>query len=927
MLTISKPLSAAQIRTYHAEEFSNARQNYYTQGEEIRGQWHGHLARQWGLSGDVHEAHVHSLADGRHPITGAPLVAHQTARAYTDARGDRVTTIGHRAGWDGTFSAPKSVSLTALVGGDARVAEAHRASVRVALDETERYVQARIGRNHPAETTGKWIAASFEHDSARPVDGYAAPQLHTHVVFFNMTERSTGETRALQPQELYKTQQYATALYRSELATRLVALGYQIERGASGQPEIRGYTPEYLEASSPRRQQIQDHLEQSGRSGAGAAQIAAHQTREAKGDGSHEAMQRRHAALAEAHGNQPARVVQAARERARRGAHQVPHVTAHAAVTYATDRNLEREAVVDERPLMRDALARSMGEVPVDAIKHELAQRLAAGALIPVEQPAGRPGQVVTTPEMVQLERETIAAMRAGQETRAPLVTPLTRQAVAYASPHLSAHQRQAVDRLLANRDQIVALEGVAGAGKTTALTTVREAAEWEGYRVEGFAPTSRAAQKLAEAGIATSTLQRHLVQPDAPPDGQKHLYVVDESSLASTRQIHDFLERLGPRDRVVFVGDVRQHQAVEAGRPYQQLQEAGLTTIRLDDIVRQQDPALKQVVEQLARGDVRTAIRDLEGQGRVHEVADRQQRFTAIAHAYAQSPDGTLVVSPDNQSRVEINQAIHLLMQTAGRVQAREHHTRVLVPRQDVTGADRQWAAQYEPGNVVRYQRGSQTLGLGAGEYARVTHVDASENRVTVTRQSGARVAYDPRRLQGVTLYREADRAFAVGDRLQFTAPDRAHHVANRELATVEQIDTSGRLHVRLDSGRAVAFEPETQPHLDFGYAVTSHSSQGQTADRVLVQIDTERGGASLVNRRLAYVAVSRGRFDAQIYTDNRAQLGDALSREVSHRSAIEPNRGPATVEQVVGASSRAGRAAAVIARVGPGMAESHER
>ena len=221
----------------------------------------------------------------------------------------------------------------------------------MALDETERYVQARIGRNHPAETTGKWVAARFEHDSARPVDGYAAPQLHTHVVFFNVTERSTGETRALQPRELYKTQQYGTAIYRSELAARLAALGYEIERGSSGQPEIRGYSPEYLEASSPRRQQIQDYLEKTQRSGAGAAQIAAHQTREAKGDGSHEEMQRRHHALAEAHGHQPARVVQAARERARRGEHHVPQMTARTAVTYATDRNFEREAVVDERAL------------------------------------------------------------------------------------------------------------------------------------------------------------------------------------------------------------------------------------------------------------------------------------------------------------------------------------------------------------------------------------------------------------------------------------------------------------------------------------------------------------------------------------------------------------------------------------------------
>src|SRR5687768_6540197 len=148
---------------------------------------------------------------------------------------------------------------------------------------------------------------------------------------------------------------------------------------------------------------------------------------------------------------------------------------------------------------------------------------------------------------MLERERETLQAMGAGQQAYRPLATSVTRQVVQQNSTHLSDHQREAVDQILANRYQILALEGVAGACKTTALAAVREGAEWEGYRVEGFAPTSRAAQKLADADIPTSTLQRHLTQSDAPPDGSKHLYVLDESSLASTKQMHDFLSRLGP--------------------------------------------------------------------------------------------------------------------------------------------------------------------------------------------------------------------------------------------------------------------------------------------------------------------------------------------------------------------------------------------
>src|SRR6266481_2129048 len=299
MLTISKPLSAGQAQTYHLKEFTAKEQNYWSQRGVIAGEWQGRLTGQFGLVGAVSAEDFAKLSQGQHPQTSEQLVRQRASYEYQDADGKSIKTMEHRAGWDATFSAPKSVSLTALVGGDERVREAHRESVRVALDQLEHYTQARIGGNHPAETTGKWVAAKFEHDSARPVDGYAAPQLHTHVVFFNLTETEDGEAHALQPRELYKTQQYATAVYRSELALRLKELGYEIERGESSQPEIKGYSKEYLQASSPRRRQIEEHLAKENQRGAGAAQIAAHQTREGKLELSHEAMQERHRAMAE----------------------------------------------------------------------------------------------------------------------------------------------------------------------------------------------------------------------------------------------------------------------------------------------------------------------------------------------------------------------------------------------------------------------------------------------------------------------------------------------------------------------------------------------------------------------------------------------------------------------------------------------------
>lgn len=889
MLTISKPLSAGQARVYHQEEFGNARENYYTEGERIAGEWHGKLAEKWGLRGKVQEEHFWRLSDGQHPITGEQLIRHQTARQYVNGDGDTVKAMAHRAGWDATFSAPKSASLTALVGGDERVREAHQASVSVALDEMERYVQARLGGNLPPETTGNWVAARFEHDSARPVEGYAAPQLHTHVVFFNLTETENGETRPLQPQELYRTQQYATAVYRSELAHRLEVLGYEIEQGKSGQPEIKGYTREYLEASSPRRRQIEEHLAEEHRSGAAAAQIAAHQTREAKLNLSHDEMQRRHGEVALQFGGQPEHVTAAARARMYDIA-QIPAAKiAHAGVTFAKERNLEREAVAEERDLLADALRRSMGDATLAQVKADFEQRINAGEFIETKSRANYPGREFTTAEMIGYERETISAMRAGQGQHAAIAGFATRREIEAKHAHLSESQRRAVDEVLSNRDQVMALEGVAGAGKTTSLAAIREAAEREGFKVEGFAPTSRAAQKLGEAGIASGTLQRHLIRADREQEARRHFYILDESSLASTRQMNEFLHRLRADDRVLLVGDTRQHQAVEAGRPYEQLQEAGIQTARLDEIVRQKDPALKEVVEKLSRGQTKEAIEQLDSSGKVHEIFDRQHRIAAIAHEYAKQPEGTLVVSPDNRSRVEINQAIHYAMQDTGHMTYREHRVKVLVARQEVTGADRRWAAQYEPGNVVRYAKGSKTFGIAPGEYARVESVDEKQNRVTVAREDGERLSYDPRRLQGVTLYREAERAFSEGDRVQFTAPNRERHIANRELGAVEKIDEGGNLQIRLDSGRAVAFNIRDNPHLDHGYAVTSHSSQGQTAARVLVHVDTEQAGEKLVNQRLAYVAISRGRYDAQIYTNDRSQLTEGLSREASHRTAIE--------------------------------------
>jgi conjugative relaxase-like TrwC/TraI family protein len=895
MLTISKPLSAGQAQSYHEREFVSKEQNYWSRDQRGFSEWQGGLARQWGLEGPVGSEHFARLSEGQHPETGEQLIRHQPQRTYDGKNGREVTSVEHRAGWDATFSAPKSVSLTALVGGDENVRVAHRESVRTALAELERYTQARIGNVHAPETTGKFAVATFEHDTARPVAGYAAPQLHTHAVIFNVTERENGQVRALQPHEIFASQHYATSVYRVELATRLQGLGYELERGKHGQPEIKGYTKEYLEASSPRREQIKDHLREQGLDGAGAAQVAAHRTRDRKELLSPEEVLARHRELAAQFGHQADKVVAQAREHGQQHAYE-PDMNrstgaAQRAVTYAREHLFERGAVQTRRDILEAALNRGMGETTHAQVRQEFERRAQAGEFRQVDH-AGA-GRRYTTAAMAGMEREIVVRIEEGNRRGygdPMLVSPQERIVAEDRHPELNAGQRQAVDEIFLSREKVVGLDGLAGTGKTTTLAVIREGAEAEGYKVEGFAPTSRAAQKLAEAGIETSTLQKELARRPGPDTGARRLYVLDESSLASTKQIHEFMNRLHPNDRVLMVGDRRQHEAVEAGRPFAQLQEAGMKTVKLEQIVRQKDPELKQVVEQLARGDVGKAVQGLERQGRVHEMKDSAERVTAIAREYARSPESTLVVSPDNRSRAEINRAIHAEMQGRGLVGREEHRVQTLVPRQDLTGADRAWAARYDAGDVLRYSRASKETGIGKGEYARVKEIDAPNNRLTVELRDGTERSYDPRRQQGVSVYREEPRGFSVGDRIQFTAPANDLKVANRELGTVEAIGRDGRMSLKLDGGREVSLDPRQHPHLDHGYAVTSHSSQGQTAERVLINVDTELGARDLLNNRMAYVSVSRGAHDAQIFTNDREKLPAALGHEVSHESAHVP-------------------------------------
>jgi ATP-dependent exoDNAse (exonuclease V) alpha subunit len=634
----------------------------------------------------------------------------------------------------------------------------------------------------------------------------------------------------------------------------------------------------------------------SGFSGPEAAQIAAHNTRDGKQILSPAEVVAAHRQIAADFGNQAEAIVAEAQSRRKGKAHQnsIEERTqkASSALTFARDKGFEREAVLDERAIFVDAMRRGMGEMTYPEVRANFEARIASGEFREVLGSKHAAGRHFTTAATIQAEKEIIRSVRDAQGWAPQLMSIQDAVPLTEARVQLNQTQRKAIEQILTSRDQIQGLQGSAGSGKTTTLSVISHGAEQSGYAVEGFAPTSRAAHQLREAGVKADTLQGFLARVRNTNDpSRRHLYMVDESSLASTEQMRDFLRRIGPDDKVLLIGDVRQHQGVDAGKPFEQLQESGMRSALLDRIVRQQDPELLKAVEYLSRNETATGVRMLQEQGRVTEIPDAEQRIAAMAKAYSAQPENTIIVSPDNASRRALNQAVRTELQKMGLLDKEDRSIQVLTPRSDMTGADRAWAARYEAGDFLHYIRGSKENGIEAGSYAQVVSTEPKENLITVQRRDGERVTYDPSRLRGISAYREIEREFAIGDRVQLTAPNRHLQVANRDLGTLKSFESDGRVTLRLDSGKDVSLDPKEMRHFDHGYAVTSHSAQGLTSQRVLVNMDTEVH-PDLINGRFAYVSVSRASYDAQVFTNDAANLADALSRNVSKTSALDSGK-----------------------------------
>ena len=884
---------------------------YYTRNDPVHREasaWAGKGAEALGLTGPVDPDTFQSVLEGRVP-DGPHL-----------GKRDKDGEIHHRPGRDVTLSAPKSVSLMALVGGDDRIVAAHDRAVTRTLPWIERNaVEIRMQDKSSGAMVHaggqKMVAATFRHDTSRNLD----PQLHTHCVIANMVQGADNRWRTMVNDGLYRQQKAISAIYRAELAEGLARLGYGIERThADGRFEIVGVSREVIEAYSTRRAEIEAAMKERGfddpADNKRLADRAALMTRAAKRDVDKGELRQVWERQAHSLGFSPEAIMDRAAERepetstwgpaSREALLSGGEYFATGAVDWAVEHLSERQAVFSHADLLAAALSAEPGSATVQEAETAIEVLERDGKLHGAIGPEH--GRHWATEAAVAREWETVGLMRAGKDAGERLM----RGWVATARLHrgrLNEGQKEAVKLLLSSTDRVVGVQGYAGTGKTTMLDRFRSLAESGGYRVKGLAPSASAAHTLGrESGIRGETLQRYLTRHAGVAEGRaaprslrdlraaqaRTVLVVDESSLASSEQMRGLLRvatalRL---PRVVLVGDEKQLDGVDAGKPFAQLKSAGMETAVMDEILRQRDMDLREAVRAGLAGEVKTAFAKLGD--RVAQVEPDRIGREAAERWLSLTPEQREtvgVIAPTRALRDQINETIRDRLIAEGAVSGPAREVRKLVPR-GLTHAEMARSGNYEVGDTVIFNRRYKTLGVEKDDRREVARVDADTRTVHLRDDLGNVVEWKPSRIAaakgGVELFRSESLELRSGDKVRFTRNDPASGLTNGQVAAVESVGKEG-FGFRLEDGSPMKLgegDPQLR-HLDRAWAATIHSYQGRTVDRIIAAMPA--GNRELVNQKSFYVAVSRARDHAELVTDDPKRLADQLERATGERVA----------------------------------------
>lgn len=830
--------------------------DYYTEYERVSGEWLGKGAQRLGIerqSVDAGDKCFDTFRRNRLPGGG---------KLTPRDRDDRITFI------DFQCACPKSVSIMASTMGDYRIVEAHRASVEVAFREMEAFAaaQANTLTERINRFTGNLIAARFTHTSSRALD----PQVHDHLVTVAATyDEAAGGWRALTEYEIYKRVAYLSRVYQNELAIRCRELGYELrpsydERNRVIGFELKGVSDELNERFSKRREQIERAIgyfeDKHGRAPTKAEiDIMVRQTRDRKLTESTtpQVIANQRAQLSPEERDALDELKRTAMARAGEGVELgIEPWAAKEGLHKAISRVYERDCAAPGHAILAEALKENAGGLRLD----ELKRAMSGPELVPVGHGDGDVrNEIFITP--AELRREGWLLSVAGDERGA--LRPLAEEVSV--AERLSEEQSRAVKELLSCKDRLACLRGAAGVGKSTVITEIDRNLKDAGRKVIHCAPTASAADTLRKEGLSGAvTLASFLAEADKTEMPAGSVLVVDEAGLASHRDGQAVLRLAIKRDlRVVFVGDTKQHSAVEAG-DFLRLMESkgGIYRVELTEIRRQTDKDYRNAVRLMSQGEAQRGLLQLAGMGCLNEGGSEYLQNAAKDYLDAIAADpgkSVLCVTPTWVENHTLTEAIRDGLKRSGTL-GEGAIFRVDEPLS--------WTAQ-EKGDPTRYRQGltvvfdRRTGSFDKGESAAV--VLAENDQVHVLRRDGgvqrlslAHGGFD------VCVKREIE--VSPGDTLLLRANDKTAGLVNGMTLRVESV-TDGV--IRTEEGLSI--NPDEYARFSHGYVLTSYKSQGKTCDKVVV-------AATKLDAKTAYVACSRGRASCSIHTPDKAILLKAI-------------------------------------------------
>jgi len=848
--------------------------DYYEQNRTVEGQWHGRGAELLGLRGAVASEDFEAVRQGLDPQTGEFLRQRHGA--------DRIASNGEeqskaRSLYDMTFSAPKSVSVMAIVGGDDRLVAAHATAVREAMEEAEKYsaTRVRLAGLNENRATGNWIVASYTHDTSRQLD----PQLHTHAVAANLTYDGTeGRWKALQASGLYERRSYLTEVYRNALAREVRALGYEIEnchdvRGRDKGFEIAGFSQGLLDKFSQRSAQrdaaIQEFTNSRGR--APTDNEVAVLVRETRADKLQEISTERVRNLQQerlsADERQTLREVlneaqtQSYLPRINRGMHE-------ASLAYSQEHIFERLSVAREHEVLTEALRHGRGNVGLSDLQGSISLQRTNGTLIVS-------GDEIATHANLQRERDMIAVVNRGGDR----YDRLGKGCDFEISEHLRPEQRRAVEAVLGSRDLAINVRGAAGTGKTATLREIDRGLREAGHEVLAVAPTRSAVDELEKVGFRDAMTVSRLLEGQEPQGTLRgRVLIVDEAGMVSGRQMQALLH-LGEDQgaRIVLSGDTRQIPSVEASDALRILErESELKSVSLTEVQRQTNSLYREAVKAM-RHSPEEGFAQLEKLGAIREVSifDRGQIVADLHREFRTEGRETLVVAGTHAEISQLTEAIRRDRKEHGELGVGHSFDRYVSLQW--TRAQKEELSNYQEGQILQFHRDTKL----AKRHESLEVVRTGPESLVARKETGEELNISPKQTREFSVYERQPIEIATGDSLMLTANRRGSEfkATNGELVKVASIDGGA---IRLEDGRTL---PANYHEFTHGYAVTAHRSQGKTVDTVIISADA-------MKKELFYVAASRGRSEIAVVTSDREQLRESVGVSTMRQSAIELTR-----------------------------------